>query len=181
MFRRLQDLDSRELKMLAVLTSLLLIILIILSFIKYSDNTVTLYLDNTARAPEYNATRILVPSEGTRTIQLDMDRITAVSMQSVSINNVCVFESSEVPGRVRIENKPDSNRATTVEIVRLDNNQTIMTTGLIDPGYFVEYRRLDVPLAKGTYVCAAKFTLYDTYNNTIIGHASTQIVVIIES
>lgn len=181
MFKKLDELSDQEIKILIALVSLLLVLMCTMAYMGVKSKEVTLYLDNTAKAPEYNITKVLVPSEGTRTIQLLEDRMTGISMQSVTINNVCKFASGDSPGNVRIENKAGSYRAATVEIVRLDNNQKIMTTGLIDPGYFVEYRKLDVKLEKGTYICVANFTLYDTLSNQVIGKASTQILVVVET
>ncbi len=181
MFRKIEDLDSRERKLLIALASLLIILIVALESITYVSKTKTLYIDNTATMYSYNATKQLIPSEGIRTIQLQQDRITGISMQYVSINKHCVFPNGETPGNVRIENRPDNAYAIQVELVELQDGQTLMKTGLIDPGFFVEYRKLDTLLSKGHYTCVAKFTMYDLVTFEVIGSASTQVLVVIEA
>lgn len=181
MFRRLDDLNSQEEKLLLILISLLFVLVFSMGYISFSKRDVTLYMDNTAVIPSYDITMPLIPSEGVRTIRLQEDRITGISMQNVFINKYAKFADGRSAGNIRVENRLGNAYAIKVDVIRLDNNQNIMSTGLIDPGYFVEYRELDKPLPKGNYVCIANFTMYNMETFEIIGQASTQIVVMIEA
>lgn len=181
MFRKLDDLNSQEEKLLLVLISLLLVLVMSIGYISWTKRDITLYMDNTAVIPNYDVTMPLMPSEGIRTIQLQQDRITGISMQNVFINKYAKFDNGRSAGNIRIENRLGNAYAIKVDVIRLDNNQNIMSTGLIDPGYFVEYRELDKPLPKGNYVCVANFTMYNMETFEIMGEASTQIVVMVET
>lgn len=113
-------------------------------------------------------------------IQDRLNRIVADSMMNVSINPMPVFPDGSSPGNLRIENIPGNSCSFTVTIVRGDTGETILTTGLIDPGYYVENIALDVPLPAGAYPCLALFTGYSTETMQELGQAGASILITVQ-
>lgn len=123
----------------------------------------------------------LMPGMSQEEIQDRLNRKVAESMLNVSINPVPVFPDGKSPGNLRIENIPGNKYAFTVEIVRSDTQETILKTGVIDPGYYVEEMKLDTVLPKGKYLCVARFIAYDTENLAEIGEAGTQLMITVNA
>lgn len=119
----------------------------------------------------------LLPNMTREEVQDRLNRKVAESMFNVSINPVPSFPNGKSAGNVRIENIPGNSYSFTVEIVRNDTGKTILKTGLIDPGYFIEEMPLDVELPKGVYACVAKFVAYNSETLAQIGEAGTQVLI----
>lgn len=123
----------------------------------------------------------LLPGMTEEEIQDRLNRTVAESMMNVSINPTPVFPSGTQAGNIRIENIPGNSCSFTVSVVRSDTGETILSTGIIDPGYYVEYVELDTPLPKGEYSCVAVFTGYDTQTLEQLGQAGTTLLLTVES
>ncbi len=123
----------------------------------------------------------LLPGMTKEEIQDRLNRKVAESMLNVSINPTPVFPDGSSPGNICIENIPGNNYAFTVTIVRSDTGDTLLTTGLIDPGYYVEYLPLDQDLPAGKYICVADFKAYDPETLEEIGSVGTELLVTIEN
>lgn len=123
----------------------------------------------------------LLPGMSDAEITDRLNRKVAESMLNVSINPMPFFADGKSAGNLRIENIPGNNYSFTVTIVRSDNGETILVTGLIDPGYFVENMKLDTVLPKGEYLCVANFKAYDPESLSEIGETGTQILITVES
>lgn len=126
---------------------------------------------------ELTAEMGIMPGMSEDEIRDRLNRKVAESMLNISINPVPEFADGRSPGNLQIENIPGNNYAFTVEVIRNDTKETILKTGLIDPGYYVKDIALDTELPKGEYVCLAKFTAYAPDTGTEIGQAGTQIVI----
>lgn len=142
---------------------------------------VQLVVENTTPIENYSENKLLLPNEKIRIIQWEQDKITATSMQYVFMNTICNFPSGSEAGNVRIENQNHNTYAVTLDLIESISGESIMTTGLIDPGYFVEYKQLDKDLNKGAYICTAVFTLYELDTLQYVGTASTQVQVNIKA
>ena len=119
----------------------------------------------------------IMPGMSEDEIRDRLNRKVAESMLNISINPVPEFADGKSAGNLQIENIPGNNYAFTVEVIRNDTKETILKTGLIDPGYYVKDIALDTELPKGEYVCLAKFTAYAPDTGQEIGQAGTQIVI----
>lgn len=123
----------------------------------------------------------LLPGMSEEEIQDRLNRKVAESMLNVSINPTPVFADGTSAGDLRIENIPGNNYAFTVTIVRSDTGDVLLTTGLIDPGYYVEYLSLDQDLPAGEYLCVANFKAYNPETMEEIGEVGTEILITIEN
>lgn len=161
-------------KVVLVIAIIVLIILLLLRACapKQEENTLE---------RELAAEMGLLPGMTEEEIQDRLNRTVAESMMNVSINPTPVFPSGTQAGNVRIENIPGNSCSFTVTVVRSDTGETILTTGIIDPGYYVEYVELDTPLPKGEYSCVAVFTGYDTQTLEQLGQAGTTLLLTVES
>lgn len=171
--------DTRNiLRLLALLITIIILILwsMLLETREGHDQ-----IENVSTVPQYRESLLLIPSDITRGLRLESDRITGVAMQHVSINMTTYFQNGHAVGNVGIVNKKENPYAIQVDIIRTDNNENVMSTGLIDPGYFVENKKLDTSLPIGQYICTARFKLYKVDTLEYVGQASTQVVIVIES
>lgn len=122
----------------------------------------------------------LLPGMSEEEIRDRLNRKVADSMMNVSINPTPVFPSGTEPGNLRIENIPGNSCSFTVTLIRSDTGDTILTTGVIDPGFYVENIPLDTPLPPGQYPCVAMFTGYDTETLKELGEAGTTLLLTVE-
>lgn len=123
----------------------------------------------------------LLPGMSEAEIQDRLNRVVADSMMNISINPTPVFASGTAAGNLRIENIPGNSCSFAVTLRRSDTGQTILQTGVIDPGYYVERIALDTPLPAGEYPCLALFTAYKTDTLEEIGQAGTTILLTVRS
>lgn len=140
---------------------------------------------------ELDAELGILPGMKEEEIQDRLNRKVAESRLNVSMNPTPVFADGSAEGNVRIENIEGNNYAFAVKIEVIGTNEeeeakkyigkTILTTGVIDPGMYLEKKKLDEKLPKGTYVCVASFTAYDVESLTEIGVAGMQIVITVEA
>lgn len=119
----------------------------------------------------------ILPNMTRAEVEDRLNREVDESMFNVSINPTPSFPNGKSAGNLRIENIPGNNYSFVVEIVRNDTNETVLKTGLIYPGYYIEEAPLDVELPKGVYACVANFIAYNTETLAEIGRAGTQILV----
>lgn len=110
-------------------------------------------------------------------IQAKLNEIIDESMLNISINPTPVFENGKAQGNIRIENTPNNHYGFVVVIKRLDTDETVMKTGLIEPGQFVEHRALDINLPKGSYDCIAHFLAYNIDSGVEIGQTGTPVTI----
>lgn len=124
---------------------------------------------------EENAALGILPGMNDDEVQERINTIVSESMLNISMNTEPTFEDGSAQGKLNIENIPGNRYAVTVEIVRDDNGEVVYKSGLIDPGYYVQYAKLDKDLSAGTYDCVARFTAYDAKTKKEIGTAGIQI------
>lgn len=128
-----------------------------------------------------------------------LNRIVAEGRLNISINNAPVFTDGRSPGNIRIENIKGNKYSFAVTVTCIGAsedagaveyvNEVVMKTGLIDPGSYVEEKKLDVNLPKGKYTCVATFTAYKTdvdaktgkEEYAEVGSAGTQILITVEN
>lgn len=81
-------------------------------------------------------------------------------MVDVSIKGQPVFEYNGKKGLLGIENLETNHYSFQVDVLLNDTGDIIYHSGLIDPGYYIEYVELDKELEAGQYEATAVFTTY---------------------
>ena len=92
-----------------------------------------------------------------------------------------LFTKAEIrKGNMRIENIPANRYAVTVTVTRRQWRGGYKS-GLIDPGYFMEYVKLDKNLPGRAVSCKATFTAYDQDSKKEIGTAGVRINILVKN
>lgn len=81
-------------------------------------------------------------------------------MVNIGIQGEPVFEKNGKKGRLGIENIEANQYSFQVNLVLDETGETIYSSGLIDPGYYVEYVELNQELQAGDHPATAVFTTY---------------------
>lgn len=118
----------------------------------------------------------ILPGMTEEEIQDALNRKVAEGMLNVSMNPTPVFPDGKSPGNLRIQNIEGNRYSITVTLVRSDTEEAILTTKLIDPGYYVENIKLDTDLPAGDYLCVANVAAYDPDTLAYIGETGMQVL-----
>lgn len=137
----------------------------------------------------------LLPGMTVDEIQDRLSRHVAEGRFNASMNSNPVFQNGTAKGDVTIENIPGNRYAftVTVQVAAVDKErfpdtakylgETILTTGLLEPGTYLTDKKLDVNLPKGEYNCVATFTAYQSEKDANgqepkeVGQTALQIIV----
>lgn len=126
---------------------------------------------------EVEANLGLLPGMSNEEIQQRLNQQLEEGFFNVSMNGQPVFKNGKAKGNVNIENVPGNRYSFTVsvQVTSVDAEkypeaakyvgQTILTTGMMDPGSYLTEKKLDVDLPQGEYVCVATFTAYKTQDD----------------
>ncbi|MEG1523991.1 MAG: hypothetical protein RRZ24_09650 [Clostridia bacterium] len=104
----------------------------------------------------------------------------AKASSGLLLNQTPLFADESSAGSVLVEVNEDNPYGFTVEYVLVSSGETVLSTGLIKPGYNLETKKLDVALAKGEYECLVKLVAYDPVTYQEIGMATRQSWITIE-
>lgn len=126
---------------------------------------------------EVEANLGLLPGMSDEEIQQRLNQQLEEGFFNVSMNGQPVFKNGKAKGNVNIENVPANRYSFTVsvQVTSVDAEkypeaakyvgQTILTTGMMDPGSYLTEKKLDIDLPQGEYVCVATFTAYKTQDD----------------
>ncbi len=84
----------------------------------------------------------------------------AEGMVDIGIAAAPVFEYGGKKGRIAIENIAANHYSFQVDISLEDTGDVVYQSGLIDPGFYIEYIGLNKALQPGDYQATARFTTY---------------------
>lgn len=151
-----------------------------------------------AMQKELDAEIGIMPGMSEDQIQDRLNRYVEEGRFNASMNGNPVFKNGKEKGNVHIENIPGNRYAftVTIQVVNVDTEafpdaapyigQTILQTGLLEPGSYVSDKQLDVDLPKGLYDCLATFTAYTSEKDAgdkpqeEVGATAMQIVVTVQ-
>lgn len=126
---------------------------------------------------EVEANLGLLPGMSDEEIQQRLNQQLEEGFFNVSMNGQPVFKNGKAKGNVNIENVPANRYSFTVsvQVTSVDAEkypeaakyvgQTILTTGMMNPGSYLTEKKLDIDLPQGEYVCVATFTAYKTQDD----------------
>ncbi|MEG2625559.1 MAG: hypothetical protein RR956_04740 [Christensenella sp.] len=160
--------------LIVAVIAVLLVLLYALVLKPAEQNAITAAQDEELQKEE-NASLGILPGMSDEEVQDRINRVVADSMLNVSMNVEPSFQNGTAQGSLNIENIPGNKYSFIVEITREDNGEVIYKSGLIDPGYYVQYAKLDKVLPQGEYPCSAKFTAYNQETKKEVGTAGMQI------
>lgn len=101
----------------------------------------------------------LLPGKTPEEIETLLNTVVEKGMVNIGVAAEPVFEENGKKGRLGIENIPANHYAFQVDLF-LENGELIYESGLVDPGYYIEYVPLNLNLPAGTYKTKAVFTAY---------------------
>ncbi len=179
----------------------LILLLVFLLFLLMGGLTLYHYLESRDAdriQKEIDAAVGILPGMNDEEIQDRLNRSVAEGRLNISINPTPEYENGTAAGDIRIENIQGNKYSFAVTVTCIGASEdagageyvgeVVMQTGLIDPGSYVQDKRLDVDLPKGQYTCVATFVAYDTVTNTEtgeeeheqVGSAGTQILLTVK-
>lgn len=78
--------------------------------------------------------------------------------------------------QLMLSNSEESRFAVRVTLIRLDTQEVIARTQLVDPGWRVESLPLETELPPGTYFCLARTEFVDPAQGGVLGETARQIL-----
>lgn len=90
-------------------------------------------------------------------------------MIGFSINTRMEFETPSAEGAIMFENPAGNGKYTRLSLVRDDTGEEVYSTGLLQPGTYVENDALDAMVPRGEYDCTALVEAYRTNDKSYIG------------
>lgn len=102
----------------------------------------------------------MLPGKTPTEIQQLLDEKVAEGMVNLSVMAEPVFEQGGKKGRLGLENAQGNNYSFQVDLVLDETQEVLYSSGLIDPGFYVEYVALNKTFEAGKYPASAVFTTY---------------------
>lgn len=102
----------------------------------------------------------MLPGKSQQEISDLLNEKVAEGMVNIGIQGEPVFEYNGKKGRLGIENIEANHYSFQVDLILDETGETLYSSGLIDPGYYVEYVELNQQLPAGNHEASAIFTTY---------------------
>lgn len=119
----------------------------------------------------------LLPTHSEEELQELLNKTVEEGMVNISINPDPVFKDGKSAGSLNIENIPANHYDLQVDITLEETDELVYSSGLIEPGHYVDNAKLSKVLKKGDHKAAAVFTAYYPDNETdILAKASANII-----
>lgn len=109
---------------------------------------------------DFSAKKGLLKHMSQKEIQKLLNQEVKDGYVNIYMNSMPVFDNGKAAGNVYIQNIPANKYGFRVRVLLDDNQEKVLETGYIAPGYNIEKMKLDKPLKKGTYPATAIFTCY---------------------
>lgn len=149
--------DKRKNKTIVLLLLLLLVMIGLIGGLLYY------FLIYSAKSPMARESEMLggrlagkTPTE----MQSILDETVEKGQVLIGISAAPVFEENGKKGRLGIENDAKNQYSFQVTLTEDETGTELYKSGLIDPGYYVEFVELSKRLAAGDYAATAVFTTY---------------------
>lgn len=102
----------------------------------------------------------LLPGKTPEEIGDLLNQKVAEGMVNIGIAAEPIFEENGKKGRIGIENIEANHYSFQVTLTLTDTGEKLYESGIIDPGYYVEYIELEKHLPAGNYPATAVFSTY---------------------
>lgn len=143
--------------------TILLLLLILLVLIGLIGGLLYYFLIYSAKSPMARESEMLGGRLAGKTpveMQEILDETVEKGQVLIGISAAPVFEYNGKNGRIGIENDERNQYSFQVTITEDDTGDELYKSGLIDPGYYVEFIELEKSLPAGDYPATAVFTTY---------------------
>lgn len=145
--------------------TILLLLLLVILLLGIIGGGVAWYMMNTGEEKDYltreeealSGKLAALPREDW---QGALDELVEKGQVLVSIDAEPVFEQNGKLGRIAIQNDPANQYSFQVTLIEDATGDVLYETGLIDPGYYLEYITLNKTLSAGDHAVTAVFTTY---------------------
>ena len=107
----------------------------------------------------------------------DKQRALDEGMIGFSVNTRMKFDTPSADGAIMFENPAGNAKYTKLKLVRDDTDEEIYSTGLLQPGTYVETDTLDAMVPTGEYACTALVEAYRTNDKSYIGTVAAAVKV----
>ena len=102
----------------------------------------------------------MLPGKTDQEISDILNAKVAEGMVDIGIAAGPIFEYGGKKGRIAIENIAANHYSFQAEIMLDDTGDIIYQSGLVDPGFYIEFIKLNKTLQAGDYQATARFTTY---------------------
>ena len=102
----------------------------------------------------------MLPGKTDQEISDILNAKVAEGMVDIGIAAGPIFENGGKKGRIAIENIAANRYSFQVDVILDDTGEVIYQSGVVDPGYYIEYIKLNKTLQAGDYQATAHFTTY---------------------
>lgn len=116
----------------------------------------------------------LLPGKTPEEIEALLNTVVEEGMVNIGVAAEPIFESNGKKGRIGIENIPANHYAFQIDLF-LENGELIYESGLVDPGYYIEFVELNQKLPASTYKTKAVFTAYSMDAENKIAEAQVNV------
>lgn len=108
-------------------------------------------------------------------IQAELNRIVEEGMFNISIASAIIYDLETKRAEARIENIAANHYHMQVEIILEETGETIYSSGLIKPGYSIEYIEFNKELAAGEYAARAVFHAITAEDQLLFGTSAAEL------
>ena len=141
--------DERRRRLAVVLAALLLLLLLV------AAAGVAAWRFAQPSGMEPNVVVGAHPSKSPEQAEAEQKQKIAEGMIGFSVNTRVVLSESGAPGDFAFGNPPGNGKRIKMRLVRDDDGETLLETGLLDPGTYLAPEPLDARLEPGEYACTA--------------------------
>lgn len=109
---------------------------------------------------DIDAIKGVMPGRSIDEIQGLLNQVVERGMVNVAINPEPIFKNGKAKGNIGIENISGNHYALQVDLTLDKTGELLYSSGLIDPGYYIDEIKLQKVLPKGVYPVTASFSAY---------------------
>lgn len=158
--------DSKNKKQFILYSIIIILLLAIISLAIYMLKPKE--VEKNRLQKDLDALAGVLPGKSPKEIQDALNQVVQEGMVNISINPDPTFENGKAEGNISIENIKGNHYALQVDVI-LNTGEVVYSSGIIDPGYYIEKCKLKKNLPKGDYPATASFTAYylDNYEDVL--------------
>ncbi|MEF9864281.1 MAG: hypothetical protein RR777_04990 [Christensenellaceae bacterium] len=116
-----------------------------------------------------------LPNKSQEEIERVLDQVVKEGMFNITANSEMVSRDGNLT--VGIENVPGNRYLMQVDVVLDDTGEIVYSSGIIEPGYFIEEAKTIKPIAPGEYKATAVFTAINAQTEEEEGKSAVEVTI----